>query len=93
MGNELVYSIMNYALSVLMGAAVVAASLPLVHMLQLESYQGRMYLKWLVKHIGSDFMPSFVAAVAALALRIGYILIGNSMPLVARICYYAADIV
>ena len=45
MGNELVSSILSYALSVFMGAAVVAASVPLVHILQLESYQGKMYLK------------------------------------------------
>ncbi len=64
MGNELVSSILSYALSVFMGAAVVAASVPLVHILQLESYQGKMYLKWLMKHIGSDFVPSFVAGAA-----------------------------
>ena len=52
MGNELVSSILSYALSVFMGAAVVAASVPLVHILQLESYQGKIYLKWLMKHIG-----------------------------------------
>ena len=71
MGNELVSSILSYALSVFMGAAVVAASVPLVHILQLESYQGKMYLKWLMKHIGSDFVPSFGAGAAALALRAG----------------------
>ena len=93
MGNELVSSILSYALSVFMGAAVVAASVPLVHILQLESYQGRMYLKWLMKHIGSDFVPSFVAGAAALALRAGYVLIGGTNPLIGRICYYLADIV
>lgn len=93
MGNELVSSILSYALSVFMGAAVVAASVPLVHILQLESYQGKMYLKWLMKHIGSDFVPSFVAGVAALALRAGYVLIGGTNPLIGRICYYLADIV
>ena len=93
MGNELVSSILSYALSVFMGAAVVAASVPLVHILQLESYQGKMYLKWLMKHIGSDFVPSFVAGAAALALRAGYVLIGGTNPLIGRICYYLADIV
>lgn len=93
MGNELIGSIMSYALSVLMGAAVVAASVPLVHILQLESYQGKMYLKWLIKHIGSDFMPSFVAGAAALALKAGYVLIGGANPLIGLICYYLADIV
>ncbi len=93
MGNELVSTVVSYALSVFMGAAVVAASIPLVHILQLESYQGKMYLKWLVKHIGSDFVPSFVAGIAALALRAGYLLIGPTNLLVGRICYYLADIV
>ncbi len=93
MGNELVSTVVSYALSMFMGAAVVAASIPLVHILQLESYQGKMYLKWLVKHIGSDFVPSFVAGIAALALRAGYLLIGPTNLLVGRICYYLADIV
>ena len=93
MGNELVSTVVSYALSVFMGAAVVAASVPLVHILQLESYQGKMYLKWLIKHIGSDFVPSFVAGFAALALRAGYLLIGPTNLLVGRICYYLADIV
>ncbi len=91
--EDILVKIMDYALSVLMGAAVVAASVPLVHMLQLESYQGKMYLKWLTKHIGSDFMPSFIAGVAALAFRAGYVLISGTNPLVGRICFYLADIV
>lgn len=91
--SETLVKIMDYALSVLMGASVVAASIPLVHILQLESYQGKMYLKWLMKHIGSDFMPSFVAGAAALVLRAGYVLISGSNPLAGRICFYLADVV
>lgn len=91
--SETLVKIMDYALSVLMGASVVAASIPLVHILQLESYQGKMYLKWLMKHIGSDFMPSFVAGAAALVFRAGYVLISGSNPLAGRICFYLADVV
>lgn len=91
--SYVVAKIMDYALSVFMGAAVVAASLPLVHILQLESYQGKMYLKWLSKHIASDFLPSFIAGAAALIFRIGFVLISGASPLAGRICYYLADII
>lgn len=83
--------IFAYALAALMGAAVTAASLPFVHIMQLESYQGRMYLRWLSRHIVSDFMPGLVAGLAALLLRAGAAFLGESA--LSRICYAAADYV
>ena len=85
--------ILNIFLCVLMGATVAAASVPLVHMLQLESYQGRMYLKWLKKHISSDVVPYLFAGVAALLLRASYPFLGGADSVLARICFSAADFV
>ncbi|HOF99467.1 MAG: UDP-N-acetylmuramoyl-tripeptide--D-alanyl-D-alanine ligase [Firmicutes bacterium ADurb.Bin248] len=87
----IVQQIMAHALAVLMGAAVAAASLPLVHIMQLESYQGRMYLRWLSRHVASDFVPYLFAGLAALLLRASYMLLGGT--LIARICYSAADFI
>ena len=56
-------------------AAVVLASLPLVHMLQLESYQGRMYLKWLGRHFMSDVVPYLLVGTVALLLRCSYVML------------------
>lgn len=39
------------------GAASLYASLRFVHMLQLESYQAKMYLRWLKKHAARDWLP------------------------------------
>lgn len=73
--------------------ALVLASLPLVHMLQLESYQGRMYLKWLGRHFASDVVPYLLVGAAALLLRCSYPMLYTASSLLARICYRAADIV
>lgn len=86
-------NIMAYALCVLMGAAVAAASIPLLHIMQLESYQGRMYLKWLAKHIVSDFVPYLFAGIAALLLRASYAFLGGSENLLAKICFSTADFI
>ena len=45
----------------------VFASLRFIHMLQLESYQNNMYLKWLRGHIPKDWLPTImVFAICAL---------------------------
>ena len=61
--------ILSYAYLAAAACALVLASLPLVHMLQLESYQGRMYLKWLGRHFASDVAPYLLVGAAALLLR------------------------
>ena len=71
--------------------AVVLASLPLVHMLQLESYQGRMYLKWLGRHFMSDVVPYLLVGTVALLLRCSYVMLYDTSRLLARICYAAGD--
>lgn len=90
---ETVVVVASYFLCALMGAAVTAASLPFVHILQLESYQGRMYLKWMGRHIGSDFVPCLFAGGVALVLRASYVLFYSANPVIAKICYSAADFV
>ncbi len=44
-------------LKILCGAAGLYASLRFVHMLQLESYQANMYMRWLKKHALRDWLP------------------------------------
>ncbi|HWQ59091.1 MAG TPA: UDP-N-acetylmuramoyl-tripeptide--D-alanyl-D-alanine ligase [Clostridia bacterium] len=89
----IVQQIMAHAFAVLIGAAVAAASIPLVHIMQLESYQGRMYLRWLGRHVASDCVPYLFTGIAALLLRASYLFLGGSGSLIAKICYSAADFI
>lgn len=73
--------------------AAVLASLPLIHMLQLESYQGKMYLKWVFKHFSSDVMPYLLAGAAVMVLRCGYAFFANTNPFLSTLTYRLADIV
>lgn len=59
-------------------AAVSMAAIPFVHMLQLESYQGRMYLKWVAKHLGQWSGP-MLAGAAGLLLRIAGLFLGSGL--------------
>ena len=86
-------NVLFYALAGLMGVAVTAASLPLVHIMQLESYQGRMYLRWLLRHAAADFVPYLFAGLAAFLLRMSYAFLGGNESILAVICYSAADFV
>lgn len=56
--------------------AVAVAAIPFVHMLQLESYQGRMYLKWVAKHRG-QWMGPLLAGAAGLLLRMAGMILGS----------------
>jgi len=67
--NELLIQIAFWAYVLLDGVAVTLAAIPFLHMLQLESYQGPMYLKWVRKHLGQWSGP-FLAGVAGFLLRI-----------------------
>ncbi|MEA5060741.1 MAG: UDP-N-acetylmuramoyl-tripeptide--D-alanyl-D-alanine ligase [Candidatus Pelethousia sp.] len=60
------------------GAAVALAAIPFVHMLQLESYQGHMYLKWVGKHPG-QCMGVLLAGAAGLLLRVAGSFLGGPM--------------
>lgn len=91
MKEQLIMTVLEWVLNALIAASVVAASVSAVHMLQLESYQGKMYLKWLFKHISGELLPPLLAGVAAFALKCCYILFGGNI--IGRICRYGADIV
>ncbi len=67
--NELLIQIAFWAYVLADGLAVTLAAIPFVHMLQLESYQGPMYLKWVRKHLGQWTGP-FLAGMAGFLLRI-----------------------
>ena len=67
--NELLIQIAFWAYVLVDGIAVTLAAIPFIHMLQLESYQGPMYLKWVRKHLGQWAGP-FLAGVAGFLLRI-----------------------
>lgn len=77
--------------TVLATAAAVFVSLLFVHMLQLESYQGLMYLRWVSKHIGDEVFPITAASLVALMLRFGYAMLMYTYPVVSDISYYLAD--
>lgn len=83
----------DYIFAVIAAISVVFASLNLVHMLQLESYQGKMYLKWVIKHIKAEFIPYISVGLAAVLFRIGWALFDTQIAAVAVICRIAADIV
>ncbi len=66
--NELLIQIGFWAYVLLDGVAVTLAAIPFLHMLQLESYQGPMYLKWVRKHLGQwsgPFWPVWRASFCA----------------------------
>ena len=87
---SMMVSILVYAAMV---AAVLFASLHYIHMLQLESYQGKMYLKWLKRHFSNDCVPFLLAGAAGTALRVGYVLFSANSQTLANILWYAGDAV
>lgn len=82
----------DYIFAVIASISVVFASLNLVHMLQLESYQGKMYLKWVIKHIKAEFLPYISIGLASILFRIGWVLFDTQIQAVALICRVLADI-
>lgn len=69
---------------------VVFAALPFIHMLQLESYQGKMYLKWLKKHL-NDALSFFMIGFVCLALRSSAAFLVHYGTGIANIAYIGAD--
>ena len=59
----------DYIALILCAGAAFFASLRFVHMLQLESYQGPMYLKWLKKNLLRDWAPPALIALICLLLE------------------------
>jgi len=86
-------TITSYVYAFAAAIAVVLASLPLIHMLQLESYQGKMYLKWVSRHVASDVLPYLMNGVLVMVLRCGYVLFYSMGSRLYSISYALADIV
>jgi len=53
--------LLDYILVAIGIFATVMASLRFIHMLQLESYQNNMYIKWVYGHIPRDWLPTILA--------------------------------
>ena len=83
--------IWNLIFAVLAAGATAFAALRCVHMLQLESYQGNMYLKWLKRAGQSDLLTALLLGVMAFFLHTAWIFFVESQPLFAGILWYAAD--
>jgi len=90
MANGLWYTILYLVIAT---AATVFAAQRFLHMMQLESYQGKMYLKWLKKHVGSEWVPFLMAGIIAILLRAGYVLFyyAEGLYFLSDILWYAGD--
>jgi UDP-N-acetylmuramoyl-tripeptide--D-alanyl-D-alanine ligase len=86
----------NIIFSIVCSGAVILASLHSIQILQLESYQGKMYIKWLAKH-RSVFLPYLMTGVAGFALsmcypffyyREGFYELSDLMPYAADAAYF-----
>lgn len=85
--------IIELAFAALASAAVVLAALRYIHMLQLESYQGRMYLKWVFKRFGAEVLPFIFIGLISLILRACYVLFNVDYYQLANYCRIGADVV
>ena len=88
-----VLGIANWMALVCATIAVVLASLNYIHMLQLESYQGKMYLKWVGKRFFKEVVPFIMTGVVAALLRVCFAFFESNNALVANICMFASDVV
>lgn len=61
--------LLNWGLALLCAFGAVLASQRYLHMLQLESYQGKMYLKWVLRRGLSECIPCMVCAIGAMAIK------------------------
>ncbi|MDL2217123.1 UDP-N-acetylmuramoyl-tripeptide--D-alanyl-D-alanine ligase [Christensenellaceae bacterium OttesenSCG-928-M15] len=68
-GEEYIRMLWDLIFSILAGVITVFASLRFIHMLQLESYQGKMYLKWLKRAGRAPALNCLLGALAAFFLR------------------------
>lgn len=84
-------SVYNLVFAIVSTAAVLYASLKYLHMLQLESYQGRLYAKWMKKHLGGDMIPCLMLGFIAIALRSGWVFFYYSYYTLSDVLWYAGD--
>lgn len=85
-------TIISYVYVALAATMVVLASLSFVHILQLESYQGKQYLKWVGKHFMQEGIPFLLVGIIALILRISYVFLWNTKQMLATVIYVLADV-
>jgi len=78
--------------SLLATAATLFACRKPIHMLQLESYQGNMYLKWILRAGKKDILSGSVAIIAAILIRIGSVFLQPVNTTLATLVCYAADL-
>ncbi len=83
--------IWNLFFAILAAASTTFAALHTVHMLQLESYQGNMYLKWIRRAGAQDCLLSFLLGGMAFLLHIAWVFFYYSQPLFADILWYGGD--
>lgn len=85
--------IWNVIFTVLAAVATVMASLYFVRMLQLQSYQGKMYLKWL-RHTGmQSALNCFFGVLAAYFLRVSWVFFYfENTPWLEQVIYYGGDV-
>jgi UDP-N-acetylmuramoyl-tripeptide--D-alanyl-D-alanine ligase len=60
-------------------------------MLQLESYQGNMYIKWLIRAGRSELIVGALSAFVAIMLRLGWALFYYTMPYLSYYLQYIGD--
>ncbi|MEG1547820.1 MAG: UDP-N-acetylmuramoyl-tripeptide--D-alanyl-D-alanine ligase [Clostridia bacterium] len=93
MQTELMGILFERGFEVVAALCVMLASLYYIHMLQLESYQGKMYLRWLFKRFWAEMLQFLLVGLIALLLRASYVFFVNTNELIASICYIGADVV
>lgn len=81
---------LTYILTMLVAAASAASSLKFIHMLQLESYQGKMYLKWLKAHL-SDCLPYLSIGLLSCGIRLLSAALNNHV--LETLLYRASDLI
>ncbi len=80
------------AFTVLAAAAMPFGARHCLHMLQLESYQGNMYIKWL-KRLGKNECATWLlSGLVALFLRLGWLFFYYTNTVFANAMLYAADV-
>lgn len=83
--------IWNFIFAILAAASTTFAALRTIHMLQLESYQGNMYLKWIRRAGAQDCLLSLLLGGMAFLLHIAWVFFYYSQPLFANILWYGGD--
>ncbi len=79
------------AFAVLAALAVVFAAFRPIHMLQLESYQGKMYLKWVQRYGAKAVIEYLLAGSMGVLLHLAWALFYYTSPIISTVLLYAGD--